>query len=548
MAEAKSSQLALSAHGFNSLPIIRQVGLLLGVAASIAIGVGVALWSKEPDFRTVFTGLAESDVMEVTTALQQVGIPFKIAGSGIVMVPADQVHDARLKLAGQGLPNSNSGGFDLLDKDQGFGTSQFMEQARYQRALEGELAQTVAKLRNIESARVHLAIPKQSAFVRNQKKPRASVFINLFSGRNLDEGQIAAIIHLVASSIPNLEPENVSLIDQKGRLLSTPDDGGQFGMSSSQFAHRKRLEEHLTQRIESLLTPIVGMGAVTAQVTAELDFTVTEQTQESFNPDLPAIRSEQTREERLGAGQGAAGIPGALSNEPQAGGTIDGRGAGGEQAALDSSLKSNRHVTRNYELDRTVSHTRMPAGSMRRLSVAVVVDHKQTVDENGEVTRQAFTEQEMARITALVKEAVGFDVRRGDSVSVINEPFTQPAEVGDLPEPELLEQPWVWQAGKIAVGVLAVLLLFLVILRPLVRSLAEKGAALPAPAPSFDPSQMSPEQLALMGGGGAAGQVPQLPQKNDQYENNLGTVQGMVQQDPGRVAQVVKQWVSEDGG
>ena len=545
MAEDKSSQLALSAHGFSSLPILRQLGLLIGVAASIAIGVGVALWSKEPDFRSVFTGLAESDVMEVTSALQQVGIPYKLSGTGIVMVPADQVHDARLKLAGQGLPNSNSGGFDLLDKDQGFGTSQFMEQARYQRALEGELAQTVAKLRNVESARVHLAIPKQSAFVRNQKKPRASVFINLFSGRNLDEGQVAAIVHLVASSIPNLEPENVSLIDQKGRLLSTPDEGGQFGMSSSQFAHRKRLEEHLTQRIEALLTPIVGLGAVTAQVTTELDFTVTEQTQESYNPDMPAVRSEQTREESLGGGQMASGIPGALSNEPPAGGTIEGRGAGGEQAAVESGVKANRHVTRNYELDRTISHTRMPAGSLRRLSVAVIVDHKQTVDENGEVTRQAFSAQEMERITSLVKEAVGFDVRRGDSVSVINEPFTQPAEIAELPEPELLEQPWIWQAGKIAVGVLAVLLLFFVILRPLIRSLAEKGAALPAPAPAFDMNQMTPEQLALMS---ETGQLPQLPNKSDQYETNLGTVQSMVQQDPKRVAQVVKQWVSEDGG
>ena len=545
MAESSGSQLALSAQGMNSLPVFRQIALLIALAASIAIGIGVALWLQEEDFRSVFSGLSETDVMEVTDALQQVGIPFKLSGSGIVMVPADQVHDARLKLAGQGLPNSGGKGFELLDKDQGFGTSQFMEQARYQRALEGELAQTVAKLRNVESARVHLAIPKQSAFVRNQKKPRASVFINLFSGRNLDEGQVAAIIHLVASSIPNLEPENVSVIDQKGRLLTTPEDGGQLGLSSTQFSHRKRVEEHLTQRIEALLTPIIGLGAVTAQVTAELDFTVTEQTQESFNPDLPAVRSEQTREERLGGGSVASGVPGALSNEPPAGGTIEGRGAGGEEAVVDNSVKSNRHITRNYELDRTISHIRMPAGTMRRLSVAVVVDHKQVTDENGEVTRQPFSEEEMARITSLVKEAVGFDVRRGDSVSVLNEPFTLPAEVGELPEPEIWEQPWVWTAAKIAGSVIAVLLLYLMILRPLMRSLAEKGAALPPPTPSFDPSQMTPEQLALMGAGG----VPQLTQqKTSDYEANLGTVQGMVQQDPGRVAQVVKQWVSEDGG
>jgi len=539
MAADKSNQMALSAHGFNSLPIFSQVGILVGLAASIAVGLAVAFWSNQPEYRSVFTGLAESDVMEVTDALQNSGIPFKLAGSGVVMVPADQVHDARLKMASQGLPNSNAGGFDLLDKEQGFGTSQFMEQARYQRALEGELAQTISKLRNVESARIHLAMPKQSAFVRKQKKPRASVFVNLYSGRNLDEGQVAAIIHMVASSIPNLDTESVSVIDQKGRLLTTPDNGGQLGISSSQFAHRKRLEEHMTQRIEALLTPIVGMGAVSAQVTSELDFTVTEQTQESFNPDLPAVRSEQTREERMGGGQIASGVPGALSNE-----LPDGGGATQEQAAADSGLKSNRHITRNYELDRTISHVRMPAGTIQRLSIAVVVDHKQTIGENGDVTRVPYTEDEMGRITSLVKQAVGFDVRRGDSVSVINEPFSIPAEIGELPALELIDQPWVWQAGKIGVGVLAVLLVFFGVIRPIMRSLAATGASLPSPVVGIDPSQMSPDQLALMN---ANGGVPQLTQQSGDYENNLGTVKGMVQQDPKRVAQVVKQWVSEDG-
>ena len=541
MAQAKSGQLALSGVGFNSLPIFRQVGILVGLAAAIAVGIAVALWSSKPDFRSVFTGLAEQDVMEVTDALTKAGIPYELAGTGIVMVPADQVHDARLKLAAQGLPNSNAGGFELLDKDQGFGTSQFMEQARYQRALEGELAQTVSRLRNVESARVHLAIPKQSAFVRKQKKPRASVFVNLYSGRNLDEGQVAAIVHMVASSIPNLETENVSVIDQKGRLLTTPEGEGQLGMTSTQFAHRKRLEEHLTQRIESLITPIVGLGAVTAQVTTELDFTITEQTQESFNPDLPAIRSEQTREERLGGGQLASGVPGALTNEPPAGGTVDGQG--GEGAIVDSSVKSNRHMTRNYELDRTISHVRMPAGTIRRLSVAVVLDHKQSVDENGEVSRTAYSEDEMARITSLVKEAVGFDARRGDSVSVINEPFSVPAEVVELPEVPLIEQPWVWQAAKIAVGVLAVLFVVFGVIKPIMRSLVERAAAVPPPPqPVLDPSQMTPDQLAAFGGN-----VPQLTDQSG-YESNMGTVKGMVQQDPKRVAQVVKQWVTEDGG
>lgn len=549
MAEAKSNQLALSAHGFSSLPIARQAGLLIGLAASIAIGGAVAFWSNTPDFRSAFTGLAERDVMEITDALQKAGIPFKVEGAGIVTVPADQVQDARLKLAAQGLPNSTASGFELLDKSQGFGTSQFMEQARYQRALEGELAQTISGLKNVESARVHLAIPKQSAFVRNQKKPRASVFLNLYAGRNLDEGQVAAIVHMVASSIPNLDSDEVSVIDQKGRLLTNPSDDTQLGMTSNQFAYRKKLEEHLTQRVESLLTPIVGMGAMTAQVTAELDFTMTEQTQESFNPDLPAVRSEQTSEERLGGSQSASGTPGALTNQPPAGGTAvaGGQTAGAAPAqSAETSVIGNRNVTRNYELDRTISHVRMPTGSVRRLSVAVVVDHKQITDQNGQVTRQALSAEEMARITSLVKEAVGFDERRGDSVSVVNEVFNVPTDAVELPPVPLLEQPWVWQAAKIAVGVLAVLFAFFGVIRPIMRSLAERGAAIAPPALPLDPSMMTPDQLALAGPSGHAPQLTHQP--TGSYEANIGSVQSMVQQDPKRVAQVVKQWLNEDGG
>ncbi len=541
MAEKQTNQLSLSGQGFGSLSVMRQMGILIGLAASIAIGGAVAFWSQTPNYRSLYTGLADRDVMEVSDALQKAGIPFEIEGAGTVKVPGDQIHDARIKLAAQGLPNSNSGGFEVLDKNQTFGTSQFMEKARYQRALEGELSQTISSLRNVESARLHLAIPKQSVFIRNQKKPSASVLVNLYPGRNLDEGQVAAISHMVASSIPNLDTEHVSIVDNKGRLLSSPDATGEMGMTTSQFSHRKRLEDYLTKRIEALITPIVGVGGVRAQVTTDLDFSMTEQTQEHFNPDLPAVRSEQTMEEQMAGGQGASGVPGALTNQPPEGGTISEDGASG--TGQGETKKSNRRVTRNYELDRTISHVRLPAGSVRRLSVAVVVDDRQIVDENGEGSRQPIPEQELAHITTLVKEAVGFNARRGDTVSVINTSFNVPAPVEPLPEPPIFEQPWVWKAGKMALGALAVLFTYILVLRPVMRSLAEKGAALPPPAPPVDVSQLSQEQLALTGGGG---QIPQLP-NHSSYDNNLNAAQGMVQEDPKRVAQLVKQWVSEDG-
>jgi flagellar M-ring protein FliF len=541
MADEKPKTLALSAYGFGSLPVARQVGMLVGLAATIAIGVGAALHLQGPDYRSLYSGLSDRDVMAVTDALQKSGIKYELSSAGAVMVPADQVHEARLKLAGQGLPNSNAGGFELLDKEQSFGTSQFMETARYQHALEGELARTIGSIRNVESARVHLAIPKQSVFVREQKSPSVSVLVNLFPGRNLDEGQVAAIVHLVASSVPNLDAQQVTVIDQKGRLLTSPEASGEMGVSSSQFAYRKKLEEYFTKRIEALLEPIVGLGGVRAQVTTELDYTSSEQTQETFNPDLPSVRSEQTAEEKIaGVAAAAGGVPGALTNQPPAGGTTTPQG--GAAGAADNSTKSNRRVTRNFELDRTISHARVPAGTVRRLAVAVVVDDKQSKNEQGEVQRQAYTEEELARLTTLVKEAVGFSVQRGDSVSVINTAFTVPTPAEPLPEIPLVEQPWLWQALRIAAVVIVGMLGFLMIVRPTMRTLAEKAQMLPPPAAS--PEALAAEQQLALPGGAAMGRLP----PPDAYENNLNTAKSMVQQDPKRVAQVVKQWVGEDGG
>lgn len=534
---------AETATGFARLPALRQVGLMVGLAASVALGVAVALWSQTPTYSLLYGNLSQRDAGAVTDALQKADIPFKIdETSGALMVASSELHKARLKLAADGLPKGSSNGFEMLGEDQGFGTSQFVEAARYQHALEGELAQTIGSLRNVESARVHLAIPKRSVFLRKQEQPTASVVVNLYSGRSLDEGQVASIVHLVASSVPHLSTTQVTVVDQRGNLLTSGDSASEVGMTSTQFAYSRKVEDSYTRRIEDLLSPLVGGGKVRAQVAAELDFTVTEKTRESFNPDLPALRSEQISEERMSSNVAGVGIPGTLSNQPPAGGTTVAPDA--PATNTETSGNSSKRSTRNFELDKTISHTRLAAGGIRRLSVAVVLDDKQSVDDQGETTRAPWSPEEIAKFTTLVKEAVGFNAQRGDSVQLINAAFQPVPEVEPLPEPAVWEQPWVRDAMKQAVGAVAVLLLIFGVLKPVLRNLTEKGIS-------------APGTLAVAGGGeqgigedqltlGAPRQAHGLPGPL-QYEQQMTTAKGMIQQDPKRVAQVVKNWVNEDG-
>lgn len=546
MAEkAPDVKVGTALAGFGSLSIFRQLALMGGLAASISIGVAIVLWAQQPNFSMLYSGLSDQDALEITNALDRAGIPHKVTtASGTILVPGDKVHQARLSLAGQGLPKGTGNGFDLLDKEQGFGVSQFMENARYQRALEGELSTTISSMSNVQGARVHLAIPKQSSFVRDHKAPSASVMLTVYGGRPMQAEQVAAIVHLVASSVPNLAPEQVTVVDQTGKLLSSQQSSEQLRLTTTQFEYRKSVEDYYTRRIEDILSPVLGEHGVRAQVSADIDFTQTEQTQESFNPDLPAVRSEQTFEDRSNGGAAVSGVPGALTNQPPGANTQAQAQGGGNGAAANSTENSVKRITRNYELDKTISHTSYQSGTIRKISIAVVVDDQQKTAEDGSVERAPRTEEELNRITILVKEAVGFNAERGDSVNVINASFAQPPAAEEPPPPSFMEKPWVWEVAKLLAAVVGVVLLVFGVIKPLVRSLVEKAPALPVPVGGIQGrGEMMPMNAAA---GGANTMAMQLPSPNN-YEQQLGTVKGMATQDPKRVAQVVKTWVASDG-
>jgi flagellar M-ring protein FliF len=544
-------------QGFQGLPALRQIGLMIGLAASVALGVAVVLWSQKPSYTLLYGNLSSKDAGQVIEALQKSGIPFEVdQATGAVMVASNQLHDARMQLAQDGLPEGNAMGFEMLQKDQGFGTSQFIETARYQHALEGELGRTIGTLRNVESARVHLALPKRSVFLRDRADPTASVMVDLYSGRSLGEEQIAAIVHLVSASVPHLAAENVTVVDQRGNLLSNSEASNGLVPTSSQFTYNRKLEVIYADRIRGLLEPIVGAGRVRATVNADLDFTVTERTQESYNPDLPALRSEQVSEDRTSAGAGPSGVPGALTNQPPEAGTLQDPNEPDPRGATPSAAtprNSSKRSIRNYELDKTISHTKLATGNIRRLSIAVLVDNKQEVDENGELVTKPWSEDELSRFTSLVKEAVGFEVQRGDSVNVVNSSFVPLPEPEPVPEPGLLEQTWVWDLAKQIAGAIGLLVVVFGVLKPVMRSLAEKGAhavpgntMVPAAAAAGEGAagRGGDEQLSLSG---ASPRQAQLEGPGRNYQQHLDTAKTVVAEDPKRVAQVVKNWVGEDG-
>ncbi|TVS18552.1 MAG: flagellar basal body M-ring protein FliF [Gammaproteobacteria bacterium] len=535
--------------GLSELPAHRQFGLIIGLAVVAALAVSLLLWGMRPTYQVLLPGMAERDTAQAIAVLDRHNIAWRLDnGRGALMVPSNRIAEARLQLATEGLPRAEGVGFELLDKETGLGTSRMVETARYQRALEGEITRSVVTLQGVESARVHLALPRQSVFLRDRAKASASVLVNLHPGRQLDDHQVAGIVHLVAASVPELDADQVTVVDQRGRLLSQ-NGGGDLGSAPGrQLDYTRKVEDAFRQRVEDILRPLLGDSGMRVQVTADVDFTRTESTREIFDPDARVLRSEQTSDEETRGGVLGGGVPGALTNQPPAAGAVGVRGEGAQldEAAAEMPGSINRRATRNFEVDRTVSHVREAPGSVRRLSVAVVVDHRDGVDEDGARIRVPRDAEEMAYLDGLVREAVGFRDDRGDRVNVVNASFREiEAPAAELDAPPLWQEPWVHDLARQGLAGLGLLLLVLLVLRPALRSLAQSGAAAARRQPlaiaggSDGAPDTSVPQAMLEGGGSPV----QLLSQGRTTEEDLARARQLAGEDPRLVAQVVRQWM-----
>ncbi len=546
MAVQPQQALSTVLQRFSELSPGRKLGLAVGLAASFALIIGLVLWSRAPEYRVLFSNLSERDAGAVIATLQQMNVPYRTEAGGAILVPADQVYDLRFRLASQGLPRGGAVGFELMDAAK-LGMTQFQEQVAYQRALEGELARTIQSLAPVESARVHLAIPKPSVFVREQQKPTASVLVNLYPGRSLDPAQVSAIVHLVSSSVPNLTPNGVTVVDQSGNLLTGRDEvAGVQGLNASQLDYLRQVEDYYARRIEAIVTPIVGEGNVRAEVRADLDFSHSEFTSETYkpnpSPETQAIRSQQSIEESSTGGGQAAGVPGAFSNQPPGPASAPlnapaGANAGPavEQAGANI-VNTRRESTVNYELDRTIRHVKEPLGRLKRLSVAVVINYRMQSGEGGQAEVRPLSPQELDQINGLVREAMGYNQERGDTVNVVNVAFTAPkTEETALPlwkDPEMVSMAKELLKSLLIFG-LAFYLVFGV-LRPLLRDLVRPPEAAATPTAA----SVSVEAAVT------SAETPSPP-PTESYEEKLRQVKEFAKQNPKLTADIIKQWMAQ---
>jgi flagellar M-ring protein FliF len=547
-----------SSRSIADIPGLKQVGLLAGVAAAVAAAIWLVLWSQGQNYTVLYGQLSERESGQVMDALTAAGIEFKLNPSGAVSVPESKVQEARIRLASQGLPQSDSMGIEMIQKESALGSSSMMESARFQSVLETELARTIIKVQGVQSARVHLALPKPSVFLRDARKATASVMLQLYPGRRLEPGQVAAIVHLVASSVSELAASDVTLVDQAGTLLNSPDENSEQAASTRQFDYTRRLEQSYQRRIVEMLEPMVGAGRVRATVTADMDFTVTEETHENYDPQKTAVRSEQTSNEQRKGGDGAEGIPGALSNQPPgtsgapaipgaatpgnpapAPGAAGAAGAAQTAATTSGPSSSAQRSTRNFEVDRTLSYVKQPVGVLKRLNVGVVLDDWQKVDADGKVTTSPMNDTDVKRFSQLVRESIGLKEDRGDQLNVLNQAFKGSAPMGPVDAPPLWETPWITQLAKQIVGALLVLVVAFLVLRPLMKSLTKSSPR--RIAGGGDAGDLEGDRVSLSGQAGKA--IKLAPS----FEQQIAAARTLVGQDPRRAAQVVKDWVSADG-
>lgn len=562
---------------FKSLPNNKKILFLVALAALFSVIVGAAVLNRQPSYKILFSNIADRDGGQVTAALQQMNIPYQLGDGGTVSVPADKVYDARLRLAAQGLPKAGGVGFELMD-NQKFGISQFAEQVNYQRAIEGELARTIEAIGSVESARIHIAIPKQSVFVRDQQQPTASVMLNLFRGRTMDQGQVAGIVHLVSSAVPNLPVKNVTVVDQDGNMLSKLSDKDTAGMDQTQLGYVRQVEDGYVKRIESILEPIFGQGNIHAQVTANVDFSEVEQTSESYRPNStpnPSATRSQQIVERLGSGAAnAGGVPGALSNQPPSSAsapiTLPPGAAPGTATlsgqAMGQSGALERDITTNYEVDKTIQHTKMPQGVVKRLSAAVVVNYRKMPDKTGEVKPTPLTAQEIQQINNLVKETMGYNSQRGDTLNVVNAAFADAAVPVTMQE-KVTDYLSNNASSLIKYGLLTIAVLYLLfgVVRPIVKDLVKPVEAGKKGADGRLATDAGGRLLAVAGddeGGAAAAAAtggkavagtnpdgtPESPKDAQmrQYNLNLEAARELVKSDPRMAAQIIKEWISSD--
>lgn len=527
------------------IPGLRQLLLLVGLAAAVALGVWVVIWSQDESYQVLFSNLTDRDALEVVQALETAGVPNRYeSGGGAVMVPVDQVHTARLQLAAQDLPNSAGVGFEMLSQSNGLSDSQFVETARFQRALEVELMRTISSINAIGGTRVHLAVPRQSVFVRDRAPASASVLVNLYPGRRLEPSQVSSIVNLIASSVPDMERSQVTVVDQSGNLLSDDPDAGAADGNSAMDEKVERMESRLTQRVEELLAPIVGLDNVQAQVAISLNPEMREETQELYDPEGQVIRSEQLSAEPAGARAGR-GVPGALSNEAPA--PAPAPGPEGDNAD-DEDLPLATSSLRNFEISRTVRYIQAQVGAIRRLNVAVVLNQRTVTNEAGEAESVPYTVEELQEFTELVRKAVGFEEARGDAVSVVGADFLARADLDErsIPETSFLDDFDLVGALRVLAALVIIVLLIFMIIRPTLRQLL----TIPRQAQMLPPA-MAPGLSADSDGQQAGLQQRQEPGSDtrpgpaQEYEQRVSNAKTIVNQDPKRVAQVVRDWVNE---
>ncbi|MBX2825178.1 MAG: flagellar M-ring protein FliF [Gammaproteobacteria bacterium] len=523
-----------------------QFGSLIAMAAAITLGVGLIMYGSAPEYTPINENLQEQDVGELSGLLSEARIDYKVdPNSGALLVPRKSLSEVRMLIAASGLGGAGDVGLEVLQQQTSLGTSQFVESARYQHALETELSRTISSLRNIRHARVHLAMPKQSVFIRNRVKASASVIVHPLAGRIVEAGQVASIVNLVASSIPYLESTNVTVVDQWGRLLSNTNDGNGTDLTNAQFEYTRKLERLLSDRVESLLTPLVGEGRLRASVTADVDFTVNEQTQEIYEPDPEQIRSEETRvSESAVANLTAAGVPGALTNQPN--------GVDPLATQQPNTRGVDNQTTRNYELDKTIRHTRQSPSVVRRLSAAIIVDDRLVINDDGVEESVPVSQDEIDRLTALAKEAIGFDEGRGDSVIVFNQSFQPTLDSTPLePVPVWKDIAFSELTRQIFVG-LAILMLIFMVVRPAMKNFAIRQLENDSEKEESDSDDENDESESEEGTadgeeGVADGADPEaLPPPGAMYGDILDVARNMAKEDPERVARIVKEWVVEE--